>query len=251
MLLTLQQSMQAACYGEADGFAATLRHLSPGAIAVDRALYIHVATVTAALTGVLQQAYPSLATRLDGPAFADAARCHLRRHPPQAAILSAYGDGFGADLPDGLAILAAADWAAHLAYFAADADPLPVQALAGLPPEALASLNLPLVPAARLVDGDSVLLEDWQNGRADVIAVPPVLPLDSAQAALLVWRGSDLQVAATLLPADASAFVRALADGCDLLTASALLADPGQLSLLLALLLGHGLIAASTDMVTP
>lgn len=251
MLLTLQRSMLAACYGDADGFAATLAHLSPAAVAADKALYIHVATVTAALTGVLAQAYPSLAAHLDGPAFADAARRHLRRHPPQPAILSAYGQGFGADMPDGLDILAAADWAAHLAYFAADADPLPLQAVAGLSSDALAGLRLPLVPAARLVEGDAGLLADWQAGRTDVVAVPPVLPPDGPGSAILVWRAPDLRVAAALLPSDAAAFVRSLAGGADLLTAAALLADPGHLPPLLALLLGHGLIAANPDTVTP
>jgi hypothetical protein len=73
------------------------------------------------------------------------------------------------------------------------------------------------------------------------------MPLRDGDAVVLVWRGPDLLVTATSLPSDGGRFVRSLADGADLLTAAGHLDDPNSLSPLLALLLGHGLVAAATD----
>lgn len=245
MLMDLQQQMLAACYGDPDGFARALSFLRPASVPVDKALYVHTATVTAALTSVLAQAYPSLEATLGCEAFADAAKTHLRANPPAAAMLSAYGEGFGADFAGDLPTLATADWFAHIAYFAADATPLTGQALAVLPPDALASLRLPLVPSAQMVAGTLELLSGWQQGRGDVRVVEAPLPLLQNNAVILIWRGPDLLVAATLLPPDAGACVQALADGADLLSAAGFLTDPSHLPPLLALLLGHGLVAAA------
>lgn len=247
MLIDLQRAMLGACYGDAGAFAHALPFLRPAAVPVDKALFIHTATVTAALTGVLAQAYPSLERALGGEAFAEAAKRHLRAHPPGPAMLSAYGAGFGADLTGDLPVLATADWAAHLAYFAADADPVGLDALAASAPEALASLRLPLVSSSALVSGSLGVLAGWCEGRADISFVAAPLPLVGPDAAVLIWRGPDLLVAATLLPSDAGGFVQALGEGADLLTAAGHLSDAGALSPLLALLLGHGLIAAVTD----
>lgn len=251
MLMELQRSMLAACYGDPDGFARTLAHLAPASVPVDKALYIHTATVTAALTAVLAQAYPSLETRLGSESFAEAARHHLRAHPPGPAVLALYGEGFGGDLTGDLPVLAAADWAAHAAYFAADAEPMSAQALAALPPDVLATRRLPPVPSAGLVHGVTVMLSAWLIGRPDIKSVASPLPLGDGAAVALIWRGSDLLVAATLLPPDAGAFIQALIDGAALLEAADVLTDPERLSPLLALLFGHGLIAAATDDVTP
>lgn len=247
MLIDLQRAMLGACYGDADAFGGTLPYLRPAAVPVDKALFIHTATVTASLTGVLAQAYPSVERAMGVEAFAEAAKRHLRTHPPGPAMLSAYGDGFGANMPGNLPVLAAADWAAHLAYFAADAEPVDAQALAEWPPDALARLRLLLIPSAALVAGSLAALAGWWEGRTDIKGGAAPLPLDGPEAVALIWRGPDLLVAATLLPPDAGAFVQALRDGTDLLTAAGHLRDAGALSPLLALLLGHGLIAAITD----
>jgi hypothetical protein len=247
MLIDLQRAMLGACYGDAGDFARTLSHLSPAAVAVDKALYIHTATVTAALTGVLAQAYPSLERAMGVKSFNEAAMAHARADPPGAAMLSAYGKGFGVELGRELSLLASADWAAHLAYFAADADALPATALAALGLDALVSLRLPLVPSVSLVTGSLVVLGEWWRGRTDIKSVAAPLPLTGPDVSALIWRGPDLLVAATLLPPDAGEFVQALSEGADLLTAAGHLRDDGALSPLLALLLGHGLIAAVTD----
>lgn len=247
MLIDLQRAMLAACYGDPSGYAATLPHLSPTGIAADKALYIHTATVTAALTGVLAEAYPSVLALLGEEAFADAARLHLRGHPPEQAVLSAYGAGFGQNLSDPLPLLALLDWAAHQAYFAADARPLTAEGLNSLPPDAVAGLCLRPVPSASLLTGPLDGLTAWQTGRPDIVAVPPPLPLTDHQAAALIWRGPDLLVAATRLPPDAGAFIAALGTGADLLTAAGHLSDGNTLPPILALMLSHGLIAATED----
>ncbi len=249
MLLTLQQAMMAACYGAPDGYAATLPHLADGGVPADKALYIHTATVTAALTGVLAQAYPAVAARLGETEFAAAARDFLRRHPPAAGVLSAYGKGFAAALPPSQRAFAAADWAAQQAYFAADSDALTPAMLSALPPDALAGLPMTLVPSASLVDGDVDQGREWQTLRPDIAFLAPPLPLDGLSG-LLIWRGPDLLVAATILPADAVGLLRALQHGTPLLEAAATLENPDLLPSLLALLLTHGLLAATTPTVT-
>lgn len=251
MLIDLQRAMLAACYGDPAGFSATLPYLAPASVAVDKALYIHTATVTAALTQVLAEAYPSVTAALGEDAFADAARTHLRRHPPEQAMLSAYGAGFGQDLPAPLPVLARLDWAAHRAYFAADAQTVTADRLAHLPPDAVAGLRLHPVPSASILDGPLALLSDWQGARPDIVAVPPPLPLAGPDATTLIWRGPDLLVASTLLPPDAGTFIAALAAGADLLTAAGHLSDGGTLPPILALLLSHGLVAATEDELPP
>lgn len=250
MLLNLQQAMVAACYGAPDGYAATLPHLADGSVPPDKALYIHTATVTAALTGVLAQAYPAVADRLGETDFADAARRFLRTHPPTKGVLSAYGDGFAAVLPAALQGLAAADWAAQQAYFAADTDVMTPSMLAALPPDALAGLPMVLVPSVALVDGGIDQGPEWLRLRPDIAAHDPPLPLDGASG-LLIWRGPDLMVAATILPTPSIALLRALQQGASLLEAAALLDSPDTLPPLLALLLTHGLLAATPPTVTP
>jgi hypothetical protein len=247
MLIDLQRAMLGACYGDAAEFARALPYLRPAAVPVDKALFIHTATVMASLAGVLAQAYPSVERAMGADTFAEAAKRHLRTHPPGPAMLSAYGAGFGADLAGQLPVLAAADWAAHCAYFAADADPVGAAALAAFAPDTLARLRLSLVPSSALVAGPLPVLGPWWEGRADIKGVAAPLPLAGPDAVALIWRGPDLLVAATLLPPDAGGCVQALSDGADLLTAAGHLRDAGALSPLLALLLGHGLIAAVTD----
>lgn len=251
MLIDLQRAMLSACYGDPTGYAAALPHLSPASVAADKALYIHTATVTAALTHVLAEAYPSVKVALGEEAFADTARQHLRRHPPGPPMLSAYGAGFAADLAFPLPLLAQLDWAAHWAYFAADSEPLTTARLSGLPPDAVASLRLLPVPSALWLNGPMDILARWRDGRPDLVTVAPPLPLDSTMATALVWRGPDLLVAATLLPLDAAGFLAGLAAGEDLLTAAGHLTDGGILPPILALLLSHGLVAAKEDEPLP
>lgn len=251
MLIDLQRAMLAACYGDPSGFAATLPQLAPAGIAVDKALYIHTTTVTAALTHVLAEAYPSVKAALGEDAFADAARTHLRRHLPVQAMLSAYGAGFGHDLPAPLPLLARLDWAAHAAYFAADAAALTAARLADLPPDAVATLRFRPVPSASLLNGPLDMVSAWQAGRHDIRAISQPLALNGPEATALIWRGPDLLVAATLLPPDAGAFIAALGTGADLLTAAGLLADGDALPPILALLLSHGLVAATEDELPP
>ncbi len=251
MLIDLQRDMLAACYGDAAGFAATLPHLASASVAADKALYIHTATVTAALTQVLAEAYPSVKVALGAGAFADAARRHLRTHPPGPPMLSAYGAGFGADLPAPLPLLASLDWAAHRAYFAADVSILTAEGLSHVPPDAVAGLHLRPVPSASLLVGPVDGLSAWLAGRPDITAIPGPLPVDGPNATALIWRGPDLLVVATLLPVDAGTFIAALTAGADLLTAAGHLTDGGFLPPILALLLSHGLVAATEDEVPP
>lgn len=245
MLRELQHSMLGAVYGDAAGFARVAAGLAPAAVDPVRALYLHTATVTAALTGVLAQAYPAVHAELGEAAFGTLASRFLRKQPPALPVLSAYGAGFADLLPPALQGMARLDWAAHQAYFAADAQPLSPTALALIPPDRLGGLNLRPVPSASLLAG----LEPgpWLSLRPDLTAV--INPFESAPAGALIWRGPDLRVAACPLAGGMLTLLTGLAAGQGLLAAaeSALAAGLPDLPAALAFLLNQGLLTQPED----
>ena len=242
-LTTLLGRLQAASLGDAAGFADTLPSLRPTCLPPAKALYIHTATVTTTISGLLAEAYPATRTRMGEIAFATAARRFLLASPPDHPVLSGYGHGFVDSLGPELALIAAADWAAHKAYFAADMIPAGPDILRPEAPEDMASLRLSLVPSARILSGPADTLRQWQEARTDLPHTSHADP-DAADS-LLIWRGTDLLVTSALLLPGERALVMALAAGQPLLTAMTMAADspPFDLSLLLALLLTRGIVA--------
>ena len=137
---------------------------------------------------------------------------YVRAHPPRSPVLSGFGaalPGFLADfaplrrlgyLPD----VARLELALRDSYHAADAAPLPPEALQALPPERLAAARLRLAPAVRLVVSDWPIVAIWRFNRED-----GPKPAMAAEGALVSRPGYD-PVIASLTPAGA-AFVAALA----------------------------------------
>lgn len=246
MLKQAQHDMLGAVYGDAASFANTAARLAPAAVDPVRALYLHTATVTAALTGVLAQAYPAVRSLLGEAGFNPLATRFLREQPPALPVLSAYGEGFAAVLPAALQPMAWLDWAAHRAYFAADAVPLSADALASLPPESLGGLDLRPVPSVSLLPGCD--LAPWLPHRPDLVAVSA--PFESSTIAALVWRQPDLLVAACPLDAGLLALMDGLGQGACLLPAAeaALSAGLPDLPAALAFLLNQGLLTLPEEM---
>jgi hypothetical protein len=184
--------------------------------------------VTASLADALATAFPAIAAALGAERFRALAVAHLRAHPPRSPMLM----HVGAELPaflEGFQPLARHPWLADLArlelalresYHAADATPLPADALAALPPERLAAARLGLAPALRLVPSRWPLVS-LRRAALEGGAMPPAGA--PAEHALVTRPGFDPQVAA--LDADAGDFVAALAAGETLGTAAARAAD--------------------------
>lgn len=245
MLKQLQQAMLGAVYGDAAGFARVAAGLAPATVDPVRALYLHTATVTAALTGVLAQAYPAVHAEMGEAGFAILASRFLREQPPALPVLSAYGAGFADLLPPSLQGMAHLDWAAHQAYFAADAQALSPAALALIPPDRLGGLDLQPMPSVSLLAGLDP--GPWLPRRPDLAVV--INPFESAPAGTLIWRGPDLRVAACPVDGGVLALLTGLAAGQGLLAAaeSALVAGLPDLPTALAFLLNQGLLTRTED----
>jgi hypothetical protein len=92
-----------------------------------------------------------------------------------------------------LADLAALEWARHDVFDLADAEPLTMETLRALPPEAFAALPLSLVPAARLLHFSWSVDETWEAATEDLEG-GPLAPPAPGDRAVLVWRqGLEVQ----------------------------------------------------------
>lgn len=249
MLAELQRRMAAAVHGDADAFQAALAAVRPAGIAADKRLYLHRGTVRAGLTAVLRQAFPATARVLGERAFQAEVDAYTRAAPPRLAVLSAYGAGFADRLAAGrrdaaTETVARLDWAAHRAYFAADAAPLAGEALAGLAPEAQARLCLTPVPSATLLPLDAATWGLWRrHADADELTIADT----PAPAAALVWRTPAARVAVRALAAGEAALHERLFAGAHLLEAAAAgaAAEPGfELTAILAAALAGGVFRA-------
>ncbi|TCO71902.1 DNA-binding domain-containing protein [Rhodovulum euryhalinum] len=118
--------------------------------------------VVASLIEALETGFPVVRALVGAPFFKAMAGEFVRRHPPLTPLLMLYGaelPGFLKGFPpvDGLPYLpdiARLELALRESYHAADAAPIAPEALAALPPEALARARLRLAPAVRLIRSD-------------------------------------------------------------------------------------------------
>ncbi|WP_428553283.1 putative DNA-binding domain-containing protein [Pseudomonas edaphica] len=143
----------------------------------------------AQLVGCLEQAFPIVRRWLGEEAFLAASITHIDQQPPHAWTLDAYPEGFYATLktvlpnnPD-VHELAWIESALNEAFVAADATPLPLQALAELDWD---SAVLRLTPSLRChgltTNAEAIWSALWQDALA-----PQAMMLEQA-GGLLVWR---------------------------------------------------------------
>lgn len=182
--------------------------------------------------------------RLMGETFFEAAAVsYARARKPDSPLLFRYGDGFAdfiAPLP-GLAAypfvpeVARLEYARVSSYHAADAAPLPPEALAAVPPEALPSVRFVPHPAARVLHLPAGALGAWHEntGRAH-----------TAAPACLLARPA-LEVTVTPLNAPAADILAALLGGAALADAA------GEAEAELAAALGHALAAGAFAGLAP
>src|SRR5437016_77992 len=153
-LLELQlQLRRAVLGGDAAGLVAAIHGdgLDP---AVRLRIYRNHAFAT--LGAVLEGNFPVVCRLVDKRFFAYAAHEYLREHPPHSRCVVEYGTEFGdflatfepcKDLPY-LADVARFEWALNRAAMVQDAAPLPMEALAAVPPEKAVCLAVRLQPSA-------------------------------------------------------------------------------------------------------
>lgn len=222
---------------------------APGA---EARLAIHHHHYQITLIEALAATFPVVRRLVGADFFRQTARAFVVGHPPGGPCLFEYGATF----PDFLAALPAAaalgylpdvarlEWALNEAWFAADAEPLAADALAGLPPAQLAAVRLPLHPSCRLLRSAYPVHRVWQAHQwVDDDAVAPV-DLAEGGVRLLVHRTGD-EAGWQVVEPGVFALLEALATGaafaeaaeaafaagpCDLVTALARLIRMGALA---------------------
>jgi len=170
----------------------------------------------------LAASYPVVLSLVGEPCFRTLARDYGQDHPSTSGNLAGFGAHFPALLDrfyDGgrfayLGDVARLEWACEAAIVAADAPPLDLGSLAGIPEERLGELRLHLHPSCRLVASRYPILTIWlanTEGRDDAIDL-------GVAEQVLVSRGGQGLALYPISVSDA-AFVDALLGGHDLATA--------------------------------
>jgi len=173
--------------------------------------------VYASLIDALANRFP-IAMRLVGDEFFRAmARAYVEKDPPRSPVLLRYGEGFAdfvADFPPAAPVPYLADvmrleWAWHAAYHAADAEPLPLDALSAAAEEA-AVARLTLHPSLHVVRSPYPVITVWQVASRDGENESCRLPADGEDALVIrPW----LEVEVHRLPEGGARFILALERG--------------------------------------
>lgn len=180
----------------------------------DRRVDVYAGMYRARLQEALAATFPALA-RLVGDDLEGLARDYLRAHPSEhhdvgevgrwlPRFLRAHPDPSRPDLAD----LAELEWARQEAFFAAPAEAIGAEALAGVEPSAFPHASLRLVPSLRLLALAHDVTAPWRALTAGA-APGPARPVPTAVA---VWR-SGFEVFHAALPAAEAAALRAAMDG--------------------------------------
>jgi hypothetical protein len=222
-LLELQLQLgRAVLGGEATGLVAAVRGdgLDPAA---RLRIYRNHAFVT--LGAVLEGTFPVVCRLVDKRFFAYACHEYLREHPPHSRCLAEYGADFAdflagfepcKDLPY-LADVARFEWALNAAAMVREAAPLPIEALAAVPPEKAANLALIVQPSVSYFASGWPIDAIWQANQQSEV---PTVDLAHGGTCIEVRRAVDA-VAWRRLDPGAFAFRTAIADGLVLAAAAA------------------------------
>lgn len=222
---------------DADGSAAQpLVRVAPGIDAAAR-MNVYRHAYRERLHETLCNDYPVLRRLMGDAAFAGLAYACIDAHRSASPNIRWYG-GVLPDIAAGrqpwqaapaLAAMARFEWAIGLAFDAADAPALAVDALAQVPAADWAGLGFILQPALRQLVLSHAVADWWLAVRdLDDAAVlpPPPGPLPAAERNWAIWRGEH-GVRFRLLDPDEAAALQAVQDGgsfgalCDLLVAHA------------------------------
>ncbi|MBV6753569.1 DNA-binding domain-containing protein [Pseudomonas chlororaphis] len=143
----------------------------------------------AQLLGCLEEAFPQVRAWIGAEAFFAAAVTHIDQHPPHAWTLDAYPQGFGATLarlfPDNPEVheLAWIERALDESFVAADAEPLPMEALASVDWEAACLRPTPSLRSHVLSSNAEPIWSALSEGLP-----PPAAECLAEAVGLLVWR---------------------------------------------------------------
>ena len=189
----------------------------PKGKAAARRYNVYRNNVTVSLIGALAAIYPAI-QRITGVDFFRAmARFHIRATPPTSPLLFDYGRDFPAFIEQ-YEYAQAMPWLADTArlerawldaYHAADAEPLPADALAAVPPERLADIIFKPHPAARIVRSRFAVATIFAANRG----TDPVSRIDASKPEDALITRPDLDVVVRHLPPGGAVFLGYLISG--------------------------------------
>ncbi len=122
------------------------------------------------LTNALGDLYPVIKQLVGDDFFTGTSSYYLRAKPPKQAAMVHFGTDFPQFLTQFehtqamtyLAPVAKLELARHRAYHALDAEPLAVEAIANIPPEALAGASVRPHPSLELMESQHPIFDIWQ-----------------------------------------------------------------------------------------
>jgi hypothetical protein len=214
--------------------------------------------VVHSLVAVLADTFPVVQQLVGDEFFGAMARLYVVDHPPTSPLMHRYGAGLPAWIADFepatalpyLSDIARLEWARLCAFHTADAEPIPVPAIAALiqAPERLAGVALVLHPSLAIVRSAHPIVSLWaahQLGDAERDARLSQVAMHRAEAALVFRDAADDALVIGLPDADA-ALAAAITTGAPLGAAQA--AHPqADLVHVLSLLLQRGLVAGVAE----
>ena len=201
------------------------------------------------LADALSKTFPVVQQLIGEQFFRSAAIEYVRRHPPASPVLLLYGDQF----PDFLATLpgiakvkyvvdvARLEWARIFSLNAADATPIPIQALSDIDPEILISIRFVMHPSLQVLSSDWPVLSIWRDCQQESGVK---VNLSNHERLMLVRYG--FEVSSWLLSAAEYAFIQTLFNGGTLgeaAEAATLIESDFNLAEQLALVFERGAIA--------
>jgi hypothetical protein len=222
----LQQAFYAGMLDPQTAEPALLATLQEDEAVGRRRLAAYRRTVIGTLSGALLATYPVVARIVGEPFFREAARSFVLSHPSCSGDLNEYGEDFAdflADYPHArelryLPDVARLEWLMQTVYYAADARPTDLAALAAADPSRWGEIRFDLAPARARLDSPHPLHEIW---RVNAEGYDGDMTVDfSRDSRLLVFRRQGL-VEVRPLGAGAAVFFDAIAGGDDLAHATA------------------------------
>ena len=205
--LAFEQHLLAESSTANSGFAATL--LGGPTLNVDTGLAIYHNAYLARLLEVLRHDFSAIHYWLGDEEFAALAQAYVQRYPSAHYSLRWLGERLSAFIPEHLvaeqsaplAELARLEWAFTLAFDAPEGEPLTLNDMASLAPEAWPDLQVSLTPTVQQLLCHFNTLAIWRASKDDA-DFPGSHALEVAQVCL-VWRHQNVCQYRSLEPAEA------------------------------------------------
>lgn len=188
LLTDLSPSLQASLQGDSS-------------VAQQQRFGIYQNNVFYSLSNALAELYPVIKQLVGDDFFTGTASYYLRENPPQQAAMVHFGQDFPQFLTQFehtkamtyLAPIAELELARQRAYHAEDTQPLAIEAVAQIAPEALASAKIAFHPSLQFVKSAHPIFDIWQSNQEDNDAKNPI-DLNEPQQVLVVRPVYDVSM---------------------------------------------------------